>query len=427
MSYQSPYQTFVFERYDFDTDSNTATFHYSFDETIHFSERVHFVRANDYDVAALDRALQLSFVLAGVSYYKAFPTKKVVLKTIELDAEQAAFFTAVYQSGLSQFVYENNIDPADIARFEPTTEGTSQPTNYSGEGIMALQSGGKDSLLMAELLAKKGVDFTPWYISQVDTIPAVLQIFQHPLRHAKRDIDIAALTSAKQNGGLNGHVPITFIVLSFALIDAILLGKSTILMGIGHEGEEPHAMIGDYPVTHQWSKTWRAEQLFQEYVQSNISPALRVGSPLRGYSELKIARLFVEHAWEKYGHSFSSCNVANYRQGHDNSQLSWCGDCPKCANSYLLFAAFVEPSELYRLFGGNLFEKQSLQADFKGLLGVDGAMKPFECVGEVDELRKAYELALARGYAPLAFAVEKSNFNIDTVYDAQDWAVQMIQ
>lgn len=427
MSYQSPYQTFVFERYAFDTDSNTATFHYSFDDTIHFSERVHFGRANDYDAAALDRALQLAFVLAGVSYYKAFPTKKVVLKTIELDAGQATFFTAVYQSGLSQFVYENNIDPADIARFEPTTENVSQPTDYSGEGIVALQSGGKDSLLMAELLAKKGVDFTPWYISQVDMIPAVLQTFQHPLRHAKRDIDMVALTGAKQNGGLNGHVPVTFIVLSFALIDAILLGKSTILMGIGHEGEEPHAMIGDYAVTHQWSKTWGAEQLFQDYVHENVASTIDVGSPLRGYSELRIAKLFAKHAWETYSHAFSSCNVANYRQGHDNSQLSWCGDCPKCANSYLLFAAFVEPSELYRLFDGNLFEKQSLQADFKGLLGVDGAMKPFECVGEVAELQKAYELALENGYEPLPFSVEKSDFNIDTIYDAQDWAVQMIQ
>mgnify|MGYP007026543220 FL=1 len=199
-----------------------------------------------------------------------------------------------------------------------------------------------------------------------------------------------------------------------------------VLAAIGHEGEEPHVYIGDYPVTHQWSKTWPAEQIFQHYVSNNIA-TIHVGSPLRGMSELKIAELFVEYGWGKYSRSFSSCNVGNYKLDHDNTELKWCGNCPKCANSYLLFSAFVEPNDLVQLFGGNLFEKESLIDDFKGLLGIDDVMKPFECVGEIDELRKAYGLALLRGYRPLPFDVPTSDFDKDRVYPSQAWATEMIQ
>ena len=93
------------------------------------------------------------------------------------------------------------------------------------------------------------------------------------------------------------------------------------------------------------------EQLFAHYVRQYVSPDIAVGSLLRGYSELKIAQLFVDHGWGRFGHAFSSCNRANYQQGADNTHLSWCGDCPKCANSYLLFAPFIPAEELQQLFG----------------------------------------------------------------------------
>ncbi len=223
--------------------------------------------------------------------------------------------------------------------------------------------------------------------------------------------------------------PITYIVQSIGVIQAILLGKADILASVAHEGEEPHHHIGNLPVTHQWSKTWSAETAFAEYVQRYISADIRIGSPLRGYSELKVAEQFVEHGWEKYGHIFSSCNIANYGQGSDNTTLKWCGNCPKCANSYLLFAPFLPSGELKSIFNGqNLFTKLTLEQSFKGLLGIDGVPKPFECIGEIDELRLAYRLALERGgYDSLPFEVPKSSFDYTQTYPAQTWAVKMLQ
>lgn len=421
---------FIFKDYGFNTTTRTASFRYGFEDGMEFEERVQFSHAGEYDTELLDRALFLSFVLVGTSYYKAFPSREVVLEKGELDEWQVAFFDTVYQEGLSQFAFENHLTRDDLAHFSVSaSNGAKPPLKAAGDGILSLQSGGKDSLLTARLLGEKSVPFTSWYLGSSSHYPMVLEMIGRPLITAERFIDIESLKAAREKGGLNGHVPITYIVTSFALIDAVLSGAGTVVLSIGHEGEEAHDWIGDLPVNHQWSKTWPAEQAFAEYVHRYISPDIRVGSPLRGLTELKIAELFVAHAWEQYGHEFSSCNIANYMQGNDNTELKWCGHCPKCANSFLLFAPFLPPDELKSLFGGqDLFEKPLLQETFKGLLGIDGVMKPFECVGETAELRLAYHKAQERGgYGRVSFEVPESTFDYEQEYDAQEWARQMIQ
>ncbi len=421
-------KTFVFCRCTFNEVRKEATFVYNYDEYT-FQEKVVFANlAKNYNKPALEKALFLAFLAIGTSYYKAFPTRRVAFQTGGLDKWQANFANNIYQEGLSQFAYENNLKREDLAFFQPDTTKEKDAVAYAGSGILALQSGGKDSLLLATLLQKKSTVFTPWYLSSAHQHPGVLDELAYPLHVAKRCIDHNALGSAKSNGALNGHVPVTFIVLSIALIEAILNDLNTVLVSIGHEGEESHALIGNLPITHQWSKTWPAEEQFAEYVRRYISPDIRVGSPLRQYSELRVAELFAENAWSQFGKQFSSCNRANYKQGTDNTKLAWCGECSKCANAFLLFASFIEAKELKSLFDGkDLFSKPLLAETFKGLLGVDGVMKPFECVGEIDELRLAYHKAQENGgYEKLPFEVPMSHFDYLKEYPSQEWTKQLI-
>lgn len=419
---------FIFKKYSFDSQLATASFRYGYDDGTEYEERVTFDRVENYDAQLLDRVLFLSFILAGTSYFKTFPTPNISFEAGGLDQWQAEFLNAVYQEGLSQFAYENNLNRQELAQFSATGQAP-EPVAYGKKGVLTLQSGGKDSLLTASLLTKKGTAFTSWYTANSPHYPALLDTLGSPLRTALRVIDREKLTEASSRGALNGHVPVTYIVASYALIDAVLHGENTLLLSIGHEGEEPHDWIDDLPVNHQWSKTWTAEQRFAEYVRRYISPDIRIGSPLRGFSELKVAELFVTHAWKKYGHTFSSCNRANYQQGADNTQLKWCGECPKCANSFILFAPFLPAEELKSLFNGqDLFEKPLLTETFKGLLGIDGVMKPFECVGETGELRRAYHMAMERGgYRPVPFDVPDSDFDYEKRYDSQEWATEMVQ
>lgn len=414
---------FVFESYGYDANTGLAHFHYRLDDRT-FKEHARYKPTESYDEVALERALFLAFIVIGTSYFKTFPAATIVFETGQIDDWQAGFLSKVYQEGLSQFAYENELSRRDLGHFTATTDHALEGVSYVGKGKLVLQSGGKDSLLVASLLNDKDDEYTPWYLTNSSHYPTVLDSLGRPIVVAKRKIDLDALRVATADGAKNGHVPVTYIVQSLALVQAILLNKNEVLVSIAHEGEEPHAYIDDLAVTHQWSKTWFAEQLFGEYVERYISPNIHIGSPLRRYSELRVAELFVQHAWGQFGHSFSSCNRANYKQGEDNSELRWCGECPKCANSYLLFAPFVEAEELKLLFAGqDLFEKQILQETFKGLLGFEGVMKPFECIGEVSELQYAYHLAQKKGgYGKVSFDVPESLFNYIAEYPAQPFA-----
>lgn len=422
---------FKFLSYYFDHASRTATFIYQGDNNRFFTEKIVFAASSEapnstlpINHAALDRALQLAFILIGTSYFKTQPTPFVQVD-FPLDQFQANFFNQVFQEGLSQFAFENQLTRDQLAHFLPTPNYTAPAAvEYQGSGILSLQSGGKDSLLTATLLAEKNLPFTPWYLSSSNYYPRVLDhlIPNTSASVATRNLDLEQL---KQSKGLNGHVPITYIVQSLALIQAILFNQDTILTSIGQEGNEPHAMIGDLPVNHQWSKTWPAELYFSEYVRRYISPNLKIGSPLRGFSELYIAELFAQKCWLKFSLSFSSCNAANYQQKTDNSKLSWCGHCPKCVNSFLLFAPFVPLTELTKLFNRDLFLERKLHRTFKGLLGIDGEMKPFECIGSIEELRTAYHLRQP-GFGELPFVVPLSNFDYRTTYSVQDFVLQYL-
>ena len=443
----SPDAVFRFLSYYFDRSTYTATFVYQGIDNIIFTEKIFFAPKPGTNTSSfnllddpgltqlLDQAMFLAFILIGTSYYKAHPTKNIRLDR-PLDNFQTRFFSTVFQEGLSQYAFENRLTRDKLATFKPTPGFQNKPAvEYRGQGVLALQSGGKDSLLVAELLNEHNINFVPWYISSSSdrSHPNVIDHLDDGFNHQKASVIYRQIDNLhlQQTGGLNGHVPVTFIVESLALIQAILNNQNVILTSIGREGEEPHAMIGDLPVNHQWSKTWQAEQLMTEYIKRYLSPDLHLGSPIRHLSELRIADLFVQKCWQKYGYSFSSCNEANYKQNSQNGTLKWCGHCAKCANSYLLFCPFIPPQFLQSLFGDkDLFLDQNLTQIFKGLLGVGGEMKPFECVGSVEELRSAYHhrmitppipLPQSPGatqttywqpvYANLPFRVPESNFN----------------
>ncbi|MBR1874819.1 hypothetical protein IJ798_00350 [Candidatus Saccharibacteria bacterium] len=398
---------FKFLSYYFDKNTRVATFVYQGIDNIIFTEKIvfaehpeakqgrHFNALNDPTLdKILDQALFLAFILIGTSYYKAHPTPNVHISQ-KIDAFQASFFNKVFQEGLSQYAFENGLSRDHLAHFTPSLTQAESARPYKGKGIISLQSGGKDSLLVATLLRESKIDFIPWYVSSSANgeHPAVIdRIF--PQLNSKnasvvtRQIDQLHL---QQSGGLNGHVPITYINEALAIVQAILNNQNIIITSIGQEGAEPHSYIGDLAVNHQWSKTWEAELLLSEYVKRYISEDIHIGSPIRKYSELRISELFIHKCWKKYGYQFSSCNEANYKQGANNGRLSWCGHCAKCANTYLLFCPFLAPHILQSLFNDqDLFLKPELTETFKGLLGIDNVLKPFECVGSFEELRFAY-------------------------------------
>lgn len=392
--------TFRFLNYEFDQKTGVASFRYQNAEHV-FGEQVRFFVDDgvDFDEDILGRALFLAFVVIGTSYYKTYPTREVDLG-VPIDSFQAKFFNKVYQEGLSQFAFENNLRREDLAQFDGRGDNAVIRESGAEKAVLAFVSGGKDSLLAAEKIIASGAKHEIAYISSYDGYPAILDDLGKPIV-VRRLIDKQGL---RQAGGMNGHVPVTIINQALAVIQTILLGFSTIDFGIGREGLEPHAMIGDLPVNHQWSKTEEAQDLLKEYIKRYIASDIVLDSVLKDYNELEIAEQFARLCWDKYGEKFSSCNRANYKQDAENHELKWCGKCAKCANSYLLFAPFVDFEKQKRIFGRDLFLDPEMTEFFKGLLGVDGVMKPFECVASIEELRWAYQNRLP-GYGVLPFKI----------------------
>ncbi len=117
------YQQFIFESYEFDAGTGVLKLHYALDNALHFTETYRFdFPYAQYDAAALDRAIQALFFLAGVSYYKLYVPTEIVVKAGQLDADMATFFSKTYQRGLGEFWYVNKLDPRTPVTFPATTD-----------------------------------------------------------------------------------------------------------------------------------------------------------------------------------------------------------------------------------------------------------------------------------------------------------------
>ena len=63
----------------------------------------------------------------------------------------------------------------------------------------------------------------------------------------------------------------------------------------------------------------------------------------------------------------------------------WCNSCPKCAFVYAILRPFISDFEVLQIFGKELYEDKTLENLFLELLWIQW-IKPFECVGEKEEV-----------------------------------------
>jgi hypothetical protein len=114
-------------------------------------------------------------------------------------------------------------------------------------------------------------------------------------------------------------------------------------------------------------------------------------SLLRPFSELHIARMFAPI--ERYDAVVTSCNRAFLLHG---GTARWCGDCPKCRFVFLALAPFVDRERLVGIVGKDMLADPEQIPGYLELAGID-AVKPFECVGEVEESLIAVQLLGEQG------------------------------
>jgi hypothetical protein len=348
----------------------------------------------DFDAAkaaAIDAALRLLHLVAGVSYYKAAAPSVIECADGPLDEATADFVASVYENGLGEFAYRNGLDlrghlawpRGGAARPVAATLGLEAPGAFGRRALVAI-GGGKDSLVSIEALRALGASPTVTWIGSSPLIRACAERTGLPTLNITRAL-APELFAFNREGALNGHIPVTAVNSAMLVFAALLTGHGSVVFSNEHSASYGSLIPGTGEVNHQWSKGWAFERDFAALVRAQVAADFDYVSLLRPFSELAVARQFAR--LEHYDAHFSSCNRNFHLLGEKPTQR-WCGACPKCHFVFLALAPFMPKPRLLGIFGRNLLDDASLTAEYDALLEIEGH-KPFECVGEGRESRAA--------------------------------------
>ena len=387
-------RAFRFVRCTFDAQTGIARLVYAFDDGPELIETVIVPGAPfALDAAradAVQRALRLLHLVAGISYYKAAVPEQIRIEGYAIDADTAALLELIYLNGLGEFAYRNGLDLHGRIRFPADADADPQvpALDLRPQALVAI-GGGKDSLVSIEALRALGVEQVVTWIGGSQLIAACAAHTGLPTLNIGRQL-AAQLFEYNRQGAWNGHIPVTAVNSAIMVFAAVLLGAGQVVFSNERSasyGSTIKAKDGSVTaeVNHQWSKGWEFESAFGDYVQAHIAADLHYYSLLRPLSELAVARQFarVSH----YDAHFSSCN-RNFHILGERPTSRWCGVCPKCHFVFLALAPFMSKPRLVGITGRNLLDDPEQTAGFDALLEFQDH-KPFECVGEGRESRAA--------------------------------------
>ncbi|MGY6631699.1 MAG: hypothetical protein ACXIUL_11880 [Wenzhouxiangella sp.] len=379
---------FEFVGRELDPASGRVALHYRLDG-IDLTERFELPpgleEARARQAASVDAALDLLHWLAGVSYWKAGCPAEIVFADRQPSRWQADALNRIWQGGLAEFAWHNQLDRRNWPRFhgvdEPPALAATVPLQSRS---LVPMGGGKDSLVAWHRLARRNCPADSVQIGRSALIADVGQALaaRHWVIGRQLDARLGALNAA---GALNGHVPVTAINSAALVLTALLLDYDRVVFANERSAEEATRLdTHGQPINHQFSKSFEFEALFDDWVRRYVHPDLHVFSLLRRDRELAICREFA--GLSEFHRRFSSCNRNFHLDGPRGQR--WCGQCPKCHFVFLALAPFLSRSALVAIFGRDLLDDPEQWAGFLALLALDGS-KPFECVGEADEARAA--------------------------------------
>lgn len=383
---------FQFCGYRFDVSSLCISFeyavHFARGESMRFTETITLPEAvGTPDAQLLQNCLESLHLILGISYYKTYCPPQIVLP-FAISEEQAEFWDTVYRKGLGEFLYRNTLDPDMLAKFPfDTVEGRPVRMKTSDRMLLGI-GGGKDSIVASELL--RDFDVTSFLVETQKPDPistAVIEAIGNPALKIQRIIDPQLFDMPPD--AYNGHIPVSAVFAFIGLLSAILYDYRFVVVGNEHSSNVGNIEYRGDTVNHQWSKSAEFESLLQEYTREYITPDIVYFSLLRQFHEIRIAKLFAKY--EQYFPIFSSCN-RSFRVSKERGETRWCGECAKCAFTFLILSPFLSKETLIGIFRRNMLADESLVPLFGDILGF-GTMKPFDCVGTFEESRVALHLS----------------------------------
>lgn len=384
-------ERFSYEGFDL-LEGGRLTCRYRLDER-EFTERIAF--DSQAWTPAARAAARLVFLLAGVSYYKTAAPPVVDLGPHPLTPLERDFLRTYYVEGLGEFAHTNGLELAGLVIEAPERRAAPEPVEPTDRPLVPF-GGGIDSVVVVDATRRRHADTALFVASRAgDRFAAIEQaaaVTGLPIRRADREIDPQVLRS-RENGFLNGHVPVTGIISAMAVTAAVLDGRDAVVMSNEWSASSGTLEVDGRSVNHQWSKSLAFEEGFRAVLAESLG-GFSYFSALRPYSELWVAQRFA--ALTEFHPVFRSCNRA-FQLDPALRATQWCGECDKCCFIDLILSPFMSRSQLEQVFAGKEpLAQPALEERFRSLLGDDALLKPFECVGDAGECRAATLLAADR-------------------------------
>ncbi len=385
---------FIFDSFSVLTNKKEIDFKYKYKD-LKFTEKILLPKQipNSVNPVLLSKVLESLHLMLGISYFKMHCSKKMTIP-YSLIRKQVDFWNIVYTKSLGEFFYKNKIDFRNLIDFPYLDKPNIQPRrldeakkNRSLVGI----GGGKDSIVAIELLKKEKKHVTGLILetghSHIQKEVARTAGIKFLLVKRRLDNKLFELENI-----YNGHVPFSAIFAFIALLVSVIYDYSSIITANEKSSNFGNLNYLGSEINHQWSKSEEFENLFKDYVRKFITPEVDYFSILRPYSELEVAKMFVQY--KKYFAVFSSCN-RNFRI-KEKTNKRWCGKCPKCAFVFTILVANLSKEEVIAIFDKNLLDDPELIPMYQDLIG-KGKIKPFDCVGTFEESVQAFKMIKSKG------------------------------
>jgi len=390
------YPVFVFENYTFLNNHEVLKVKYFFSIGTEF----HFTPTMEFHLKNVDKLQILSEIdirnlvfhigmIELLSYWKASCSPQIIIKPHLLSDDQINWWKKLYFNGLGEFFYINGIDASSDNFVEIlANSGTSlPPQRYKlDEKVMVPIGGGKDSIVSLELLKRSHFNLTPMILNMDPARERTIKKAGYKIAETmlvQRTLD-PKLLELNKLGFLNGHTPFSALLAFTCLLGAVLTEHKYI--ALSNESSANESTVAGTTVNHQYSKSFEFETDFRQYVSEFLSPDFNYFSFLRPLNELQIAKIFSRS--KDYFTVFRSCNVGSKSD-------EWCGKCPKCLFTYIILGSFIDENELHQIFSKNLLNDEELLPVFNELTG-NSEIKPFECVGTIDDVNSALILTLKK-------------------------------
>ena len=327
-------------------------------------------------------------MVESISYWKLACPPVVEVKPFALMRCQRKWWRDLYYDGLGEFRYLNGITCPrnEFLRFESTTDREFARIDIPMEDTTLVPiGGGKDSVVTLELL-REAMPVIPLILNPRGAttncvIAAGRTIDDTAVVHRTLDPTMLRLN---QEGFLNGHTPFSALLAFITLL--VSAGTGSTYIALSNENSANEATVPGTDINHQYSKSVAFERDFREYVAMHLSDKFQYFSFLRPLNEMQIASLFSR--FDAYHSVFRSCNAGSKTD-------SWCGKCPKCLFTWLILSPFLSRERLTAIFGSDLMSDRSLIPVFDELNGT-APVKPFECVGTVEEVRACVDASKDR-------------------------------